>query len=188
MIYTNRNLHKIVKKMTFGELTGFTIGEYGRGRKELFIPYEGGSDVLEVGANPNFSISFTKRGKPRINNWKNGAFCILTSSGGYTRRGNGNIYSLSSAPLRIIETANGADGAAGRIGYWVACIAELPPRETWIRIKRGGGHPSDFIHWDGKNPLFLPNSEIEHYIDSNGIEIPFEFEDRKFNSEEWDVV
>jgi len=135
--------------------------------------------------NENLSIGRTRSGRCRIVRGNSGFFAVLSSEGGYTRRGNGSIRSLASNPATVLETANGADGDAGRIGQWSAKILEMPKGETIIRVRRSGGNPSDLIRFDGYAFQMIPNSEIELFFDQMDMEMPFSFEGRKFKQDEW---
>jgi len=170
--------------MSFGQLSGIAIGEHGRGRKEVFIPCPEGVEIIE-GMCENLSISTTQSGRCRIDRGNNGFFAILSSEGGYTRRGNGTIESLASNPVKILDRGNGADGDAGRIGDWDAVIAEMPAGGTIIRVRRSGGNPSDLIRFDGYSFQYIPNAEIEAFFDHLDVDLPFSFDGRKFKSEEW---
>jgi len=185
MIFTNFSIESYEKEMSFGKLWGFHIGEYGRGRKEVFIPTPGYIE-LKKGINSAFSIGQTKTGKCRINSGNSADFFILSSQGGYTRRGNGTIKKLKTNPFKELDYAYGADGAAGRIGSWYVVIGEFPITETWIRIKISGGNPSDLVHWDGSKVIYIKNDEINHYIDMNNLEIPFKLGNSRFDNSEWD--
>lgn len=185
MIYTNTRLVVQERVLSFGTLKGISIGEQGRGRKELFIPCPDGIEYID-GVAPNLSIGRTKSGKCRIDKGNTGFFAILSSEGGYTRRGCGRIWSLKSNPIKVLDTANGADGAAGRIGSWSAIIAEMPQVETFIRIRKSGGNPSDLVYFDGYNFVFISNEEIELFFDEKGLDMPFSLDgERNFNSVEW---
>lgn len=184
MIYTNKKLKIQTREMAFGPLSGVAIGERGRGRSEVFIPTP--EDIEEVsGMAENLAIGTTRSGRPRIIKGNTGFFAIISSAGGYTRRGDGDIWSLVHPPTKTLATGNGADGAAGRIGRWTAAVLEMPEDSTIIRIKKGGGNPSDLVIFDGYAFHEIPNDQIEMWYDHYNIEIPFRFEDRKFRFEEW---
>ncbi len=38
MLYANETLKITEREMKFGNVTGVAIGEYGRGRREVFLP------------------------------------------------------------------------------------------------------------------------------------------------------
>jgi len=186
MIYTNRVFRVEIREMAFGPLAGIALGERGRGRSEIFIPTPEGVEEISAGMTENLSIGRTRSGRCRIVRGNIGFSAVLSSEGGYTRRGNGSISSLAENPANTLETAMGADGAAGRIGFWSAKILEMPPAgETIIRVRRGGGNPSDLVRFDGYEFKFIPNSEIELFWDHLDNDMPFSFEGRKFKQDEW---
>jgi len=185
MIYANKRFVVEIREMTFGPLAGIALGERGRGRNEVFVPTPEGVEEIS-GMVENLSIGRTRSGRCRIVRGNHGFFAVLSSEGGYTRRGNGSISSLAENPAHTLDTAMGADGDAGRIGNWSAKILEMPPAgETIIRVRRSGGNPSDLIRFDGYAFQAIPNDQIELFFDQMDMDMPFTFEDRKFKSDEW---
>lgn len=85
MIYTNTKFPVIEKTLPWGVLNCLFMGEEGRGRKFYLLPSE---YPLEKGINLGLKIGLTKSGKPRVVKGEDEkTFLILSSEGGYTRRG-----------------------------------------------------------------------------------------------------
>jgi hypothetical protein len=137
MIWSNNERPLLSKAMDFGEINFISLGESGRGRKEIILP---SSIEVSKGLNPTLFIGLTKTNRPRINhnemNSKKEIHLLLDSSGGYTRRGNGTISYYGA--VEVIAVGNGADGDAGRIGQWTAAVLKITG-EAWIWIKYSGG-------------------------------------------------
>jgi len=111
---------------------------------------------------------------------------ILSSQGGYTRRGNGTIHTREHDAVEVIGTANGADGDAGRIGQW-RCVVALIQGDSSVcfRICRSGGNRSDILYYNGKGKFFfVKNDDIPLFLDAVGDVFSFG-ENRKFKKVEW---
>ena len=94
MLYSNRNLESEVRQFDWGTIFQVALGEHGRGRKLLTLTCPEDTEI-KSGINEEYSIGSTKSGKPRIVKKKdNELYMILSSEGGYTRRGDGTIKVL----------------------------------------------------------------------------------------------
>lgn len=195
MLYTNETLKIAEREMKFGNVTGVSIGEYGRGRREVFLPTPKGLEgEISHGLTEDLTIGTSKTGRPRINRANKGdneLYLILSTERNYTRRGNGYVRAPKNQKVEIIARGNGADGDAGRIGSWDALILKANEGDVY-RVTWGGygyGYDATFyVVLDGKVHV-ADQPEIEDLYDSLGIDIPFElrFEDDslKITSEEW---
>ena len=177
MLYSNKKMEATERNMDFGTIYQVGMGEVGRGRKFMALTCPKGT-VLKEGMNPDFTIGTTKSGKPRINKRDdNTLYMMLSSKGGYTRRGNGTIKVLASRKERfeIISLGNGADGDAGRIGYWDCILLKAPNTDAIVRVRTSGsgyGTPSDLyvIHKGEVYHCYI--SELEECCEALGIEVP----------------
>lgn len=104
---------------------------------------------------------------------------MLSAEGGYTRRGNGTIKVLSSQKdkFEVMARGNGADGDAGRIGYWDCLLLKAPDTDAIVRVRTSGagyGTPSDLyvIHESAVYHCHL--AELEECCEALGIEVPCE--------------
>jgi hypothetical protein len=192
MIYTNLELKVDEKEFTFGKLKGVTLGERGRGRFEVFLPVPPTFEKLEKGMNANLSIGLTQNKKFRINNGDNGKlYLILTSQAGYTRRGSGYIYEFKlnendEPKVKVLATANGADGDAGRIGSWEAQVMEVKPGAIVKVVWSGSGYgicPTYYFVDEEGDVVGVDEDNIQDFYDYRNVEMPEAFK-RKFNKEE----
>ena len=190
MLYSNINLKTTTKQMDFGSLDLIEAGEEGRGRKILSLPVPQGVSEVKKGMNSDLSIGFTKSLRPRIVKKNDSTiYLLLSSEGGYTRRGNGAISHLNSQEeVKILARGNGADGDAGKIGSWDVILLETPLTNVVIKVKIAGGNPSKlyFIH-EGN----VYETNLEHAgncCDKLDIEMPFSIIEDKFNLEEWKIL
>lgn len=193
MLYTNETLKITEREMKFGNVTGVVISEYGRGRREVFLPTPKGLESeISQGLTTSLTIGTSKTGRPRINKSDNSElYLILSTERNYTRRGNGYVRAPKDQKVEIIARGNGADGDAGRIGSWDALILKAHEGDVY-RVTWGGygyGYDATFyVVMDGK-VYMADQPEIEDLYDSLGVDAPFtlRFEDDslKITSDEW---
>lgn len=186
MLYSNIEVKAKSKEMPFGNLHFVALGEYGRGRREMRLACPAGT-VVTKGMNENLTIGITKSGNPRINvNKEDTIFLLLSSKGGYTRRGCGWIGSWvkNHAKYNLLSKGNGADGLAGRIGTWDVVLLHIlgTPQHDWIRVRTSGaGTDPELLYLNGKDIIsFKSISDAEMFIDQAGLDSPdFKAEDIK---------
>lgn len=178
MLYSNRKLKAEERVMTFGTIYQVAMGESGRGRKMMALTCPKDT-IIERGLNKNLTIGKTKTGRPRINKLEDKElYLLLSSEGGYTRRGNGTIRVLKDKidQFEIMARGNGADGDAGRVGYWDCMLLKVNGMvDNIIRVRSSGegyGTPSDLyiIHKNEVYHCYL--EDLEDCCDTLGIEIP----------------
>jgi len=128
--------------MQWGTMPSFSIGEKGRGRRGILLPTNVNKDSIDKGMNADLTIGLTKSGRPRVNKGTdNELYMILSSEGGYTRRGDGIIYMPTTVKnqIYVLAVGNGADGDAGRIGTWRCCVMKVPnDKDFLIRVRIAG--------------------------------------------------
>ncbi len=190
MLYTNKSLRVVSKKMKFGDVTGVAIGESGRGRREVFLPtpkFVQANDVIKE-FRSDLTIGTSKSGRPRINARKDDdIYLILSSERDYTRRGNGFIEAPKDQELELIARGNGADGDAGRVGHWDAVILKAHEGDVFRVIWGGYGYgfePTFYVVASGK-VYAADQPEIEDLYESLGLEIPFSL---SYNQDEGRLV
>lgn len=191
-LFSNEALTPISVEFEWGNLITVQLGEKGRGRKLLSLPFPGEDGLVKKGQNKVLTIGQTKSGKPRIlRAGSTGAqFLLLSTEGGYTRRGNGWVGASvnNTSTFELLAAGNGADGDAGRIGQWDVVLLKITgtPRPTgdWIRVRRsGGGYGTDpeFVYFDGRMIYYLNTlTELENFCESRDIPTP---EDPENNEE-----
>lgn len=194
MIYTNVKLWAEEKEMDWGSLHHVTLGEEGRGRSLISLPCPKDIDAIEAGMHNDLSIGTTKSGRPRINKWMDDKlFMILSAEGGYTRRGCGTVQVLKKDfdRVNVLTRGNGADGDAGRIGYWDCMVVEAPLTDMIIRVRTSGagyGTPSDFYFILDGAVYHCTTPEVFDLCDSLGIEMPFTIDRGKLLGSEWEIL
>lgn len=164
MLYINRDFRVVKKEFDWGSLKGISLGESGRGRKEVFIPvpnYFEEGNIISSGLIKELSIGFSKANKPKIiNSIDNEIYLILSSVWGYTRSNNGVIYKIFNEKKNCIETplakGNTADGDAGRIGWSDEILIKAEAGEIY-EVVWGGGYRYD------KDPTY-------YFVNNNGID------------------
>ena len=195
MIYTNIELKVVARQMSFGEVAGVAIGEFGRGRREVFLPTPAGVESFK-GLCLDLTIGTSKTGRPRINKAKdNELYLILSSGRSYTRRGDGIIRTLKDAQVELVAKANGADGAAGRIGTWDAVIVKAHDGDVFRVTWGGNGYgyePTYYVVSQGK-VFEAEQHEVEDLYEKLGLEMPFtlrydEDGDLIIDSSDWRIV
>lgn len=170
MIYSNINLEVKVRQMKFGDLRCLTLGERGRGRKEIILPsiYD-----IKCGLNKGLTIGETKSGRPRVNrvdsDKDNTLFIILDTYGGYPRRHHGSINCKIEQGIEIIAEGNGAEGDAGGIGWWGVFVLEAPVDNNlkFIKIDYSGDEKAtNYIAIIGQDVRLIPENYLYSFFDS----------------------
>lgn len=178
MLYSNTELKAKGKEMEWGTLRYMAVGEEGRGRRLISLPCPPDIEIVEPGLQADLTITKTKSGRPRISHGNdNELYMVLSAQGGYTRRGNGTIQVPAGQEnlFEIIARGNGADGDAGRIGYWDCMVIKAPVTDAVIRVRTSGagyGTPSDIYIIHESAVYHCTLSEIEECCESIGIDIP----------------
>lgn len=191
MLYSNRNLESEVRQFDWGTIFQVALGEHGRGRKLLTLTCPEDTEI-KSGINEEYSIGSTKSGKPRIVKKKdNELYMILSSEGGYTRRGDGTIKVLvkDSKNIEVLARGNGADGLAGRIGTWDCVLIHLEGNlETVVQVRTSGagyGTPADLYVVKENKVYHCTIETIEDCCEAIDMELPFKVLDDSFDKEEW---
>lgn len=178
MLYSNVNLSKSERTMDWGTLHQFEIGESGRGRHLMCIPCPPDMESIDSGIHKDLSISFTRSGRPRIvRKSDDKLYAILSSKGGYTRRGDGRVWIPNSdiEKFKVLARGNGADGAAGRIGSWDCVLLECPLTNAVIRVRTSGGGygtPAQFYFLCDGTVYHCDNDTISDFCDVHGLSLP----------------
>lgn len=183
MLYCNDGFKIVEKQLNFGTLKCVELGEEGRGRKQILLPVPNSfitGNYVTKGFHKNYSIGLTKSGKPRVNKLYDDdyIYLLLTSKGGYTRRGNGGISTMMYDGTEEIITAWGADGLAGGIGDYPVSLIKVPNdgKTRIVRCKPSGGGYRDNEHQEKyyickKNTVDeVWNGELQDYIDMKNAE------------------
>ena len=180
MLITNKDeLLPRELQLSFGKIVAIVDGQEGRGRRRLVIPIDPavaeGAKKEDGGYIPldgkKLSIGTTTTGRPKVIRGNVGKFALLSSHGGYTRRGNG-YNKLISGEATTLASGNGADGDAGRIGTWGVDLFRLDSPEGIIVCNVSGGCDPEFLIWDRDNAIVIPEKEILDFYESKGADVP----------------
>lgn len=190
-IYSNRNLNCEERTFDFGTIYQIKMGEEGRGRRLMALTVPKGIDIA-AGENPGLSMAFTKSGKPRIirNDKDTDLYMLISTDGGYTRRGNGYACQLGSegGVFETLATGNGADGDAGRIGSWRCYFVKAPKNGILLVHPSGGCDPYYLLVKDNK-VIRIDCENVCEAFDQLDMEIPFTYDREhpaRFVGQEWD--
>ncbi|MBO4813306.1 hypothetical protein J5491_04135 [Candidatus Saccharibacteria bacterium] len=199
MLYTNKGLKVISREMKFGAVKGVAIGEYGRGRHEIFLPtpksFKEEEEIKEF--SPNLTIGKSQSGRPRIHAEKSDdLYLILSSERRYTRRGDGYIKAPKNQEIEMITRGNGADGAAGRIGSWDVVVVKATDGDVFRVTWGGSGYGIDatFYVVSGGKVYVADQPDVEDLYENLGVEAPFtlKYDEQEgrlvIDPEEWRVI
>lgn len=162
------NLSIEKRKMSFGELSIIALGERGRGRYESIIPIQGNIEKTDF-----VQISQTKTGKPKIvkstdTRDTSGWLARISTCGTYTKNTYGwvSVHKSCIGNVKTIATGNGAEGLAGRTGYWADYLLEIKDG-TLLKVKRHGGYkmPAYFLYFSDKTVIKINIEEIEIFLE-----------------------
>ena len=195
MLFMNKTVEVESREFKFGTVAGVALGEHGRGRQQVFLPTPKGLEGAIGGLRSDLTIGLTKAGRPRINHGKDkDMYLSLSSERGYTRRGNGVVKVPVDQAVELIARGNGADGDAGRIGYWDVILVKAKEGDVF-RVTWGGsgyGYEPTFYVVHNDQVLEADQQEVEDLYESLGLEMPFSltFEERRMvvDLEEWKTI
>ncbi len=195
MLFMNKTVEVESREFKFGTVAGVALGEHGRGRQQVFLPTPKGLEGAIGGLRSDLTIGLTKAGRPRINHGKDkDMYLALSSERGYTRRGNGVVKVPVDQAVELIARGNGADGDAGRIGYWDVVLVKAKEGDVF-RVTWGGsgyGYEPTFYVVHNDQVLEADQQEVEDLYESLGLEMPFSltFEERRMvvDLEEWKTI
>ena len=195
MLFLNKSTEVSAREFKFGVVNGIALGEHGRGRQQIFLPTPKDLEGSIGGLRSDLTIGLSKAGKPRINREKDkDIYLALSSERGYTRRGNGVVKVPASQTVELIARGNGADGDAGRIGYWDVVLVKAKEGDVF-RVTWGGsgyGYEPTFYVVHNDQVLEADQQEVEDLYESLGLEMPFSltFEERRMvvDLEEWKTI
>lgn len=195
MLFMNKTVEVESREFKFGTVAGVALGEHGRGRQQVFLPTPKGLEGAIGGLRSDLTIGLTKAGRPRINHGKDkDMYLALSSERSYTRRGNGVVKVPVDQAVELIARGNGADGDAGRIGYWDVVLVKAKEGDVF-RVTWGGsgyGYEPTFYVVHNDQVLEADQQEVEDLYESLGLEMPFSltFEERRMvvDLEEWKTI
>jgi len=158
------------RQMSFGELTVIALGERGRGRYENLIPFEDG-----ITENDFVIPALTKTGKIKIvkGGDEKGWIARISCQGRYTRGTTGQAYvhKKDNEKVTVLASGHGAEGDAGRIGWWADYLLQVE-ENTLIRVKRHGGSktPAYYLYFGEKDVFKISEEEIEIFLEDKEYE------------------
>ena len=195
MLFMNKTVEVESREFKFGTVAGVALGEHGRGRQQGVLPTPKGLEGAIGGLRSDLTIGLTKAGRPRINHGKDkDMYLALSSERGYTRRGNGVVKVPVGQAVELIARGNGADGDAGRIGYWDVVLVKAKEGDVFRVTWGGSGYgyePTFYVVHNGQ-VFEADQQEVEDLYESIGLEMPFNltFEERRMvvDLEEWKTI
>ena len=195
MLFMNKTVEVESREFKFGTVAGVALGEHGRGRQQVFLPTPKGLEGAIGGLRSDLTIGLTKAGRPRINHGKDkDMYLALSSERGYTRRGNGVVKIPVGQAVELIARGNGADGDAGRIGYWDVVLVKAKEGDVFRVTWGGSGYgyePTFYVVHNGQ-VFEADQQEVEDLYESIGLEMPFNltFEERRMvvDLHEWKTI
>lgn len=195
MLFLNKAVGVEAREFKFGTVNGIALGEHGRGRQQIFLPTPKELEGAVGGLRSDLTIGLTKAGKPRINRGKDKAmYLVLSTERGYTRRGNGIVKTPVGHTVELIARGNGADGDAGRIGYWDVILVKANEGDVFRVTWGGSGYgyePTFYVVHNGQ-VFEADQQEVEDLYESLGLDMPFSlsFEDSRMvvDLEEWKTI
>jgi len=132
------NISPVCKQFSWGEMQCLLLGEEGRGRKRVIIPFHASYDEDAT----DYEIGVTKKGNPKIirtNKSTEGWIARISTYYTYTRNTRG-YYEIIQGNIKEVATGYGAFGIAGRIGSWDdALVVVKPPFPAIVKVYPSGG-------------------------------------------------
>jgi hypothetical protein len=170
------NLKGNIREFPFGKLNVLTLGERGRGRYEAIVPFQSGLSETD------FVIPVpTKSGKIKIIKGGDGKDWIarISCEGVYTRHTQGYAYvhPQDKAKVKILAQGNGAEGAAGGVGYWEDYLLQIEDK-TLLKVKKHGGYktPAYYLFFNENKVLEMNEEELFIWAENYDYDKLDEFE------------
>jgi len=126
------------KQFSWGEMQCLSLGEEGRGRKRVIIPFHASYDEdasdYEIGTTRKGAPKIIRTGKP-TEGWIARINCYYT----YTRGTRGR-YEVVNGNIKEIALGYGAFGDAGRLGSWDDALVVVKPEfPAILKVYPSGG-------------------------------------------------
>lgn len=162
------------RQFPWGNMDVVALGEEGRGRKLVLIPFHA---RYEPQAN-DYNISITRSGKPKIirtGKPSKGWLAHINTEGVYTRNTTGYAMVLRNhvKNVEIVAVGYGAYGIAGRIGGWADYLIKVMPN-TLIRVKKSGGYktPAFYLYFSENEVYKFKEEDVSIFEEEFKITIP----------------
>jgi len=147
------NIRPVCKEFSWGEMLCLALGEEGRGRKRVIIPFHASYDEDAT----DYEIGQTRKGAPKIirtGKSSEGWIARIDTYSTYTRNTRGE-YEIISGNIEEIAIGYGAFGIAGRIGSWTdALVVIKPPFPAIVKVYPSGGRhkvlPYYIVFWESR--------------------------------------
>lgn len=171
------NIKPISKKFEWGEMMVVELGEDGRARKKVYVPYHAREDAQFL------KIGTTRSGRPKIvedteagNAW----LAYISAEGAYTRNTYGSVYCLKddAEKIKVIAYGHGAYGDAGRIGDWYDFLVVVPDN-TWLYVRPSGGaekRPRYWLFFGAERVYEVRKEEMDAFLEMHEAQDPREQE------------
>jgi hypothetical protein len=178
MLFSNKSLKINEKEYDWGKYSYVSLGEEGRGRREARVQVNGALNEIVRGDVCKYAngIGKTQKGMPKITREDGKFYAVLSSNGGYTRRGNGYVTLVTPELVTVLSEGEGADGDAGRIGSWTEQLLELREGAAVI-VTFGGGYRSTLYVLRNGNLDAIEADDVYAYLDTTGIDLPIKVVD-----------
>lgn len=167
-------IRPVKRTFSWGEMQVVELGEEGRGRELVIIPFFG-----DIEKDKHYEIAPTRSGRSKIiksDKETPGWIAKLSASGCYTRGTQGSVYVMNEdiPKIEVLEMGWGAYGDAGRLGSWdefLVVVKDFPAR---FKIKPAGGSSKIRPYWvvfTEDKVYVVEENEVEIFSDQMGIEL-----------------
>jgi hypothetical protein len=154
------NLKSIIHQASFGSVSALSLGESGRGRKNVLILCP--PSIID---GQKVRVATPKVGKIKIetsddNEDSTKWVARISTQGPYIRGAFGCVCVEASSKVKVLAEGAGAFGAAGRTGSWRDYLLEIP-NGCWVKVcpTRGSIY---FLHFEAKVVRLKPE-EVSIY-------------------------
>ena len=158
------NINPVEKEFSWGKMHVIELGEKGRGRQYVIVPYHAPEDAEYL------DLAHTKNFHPKLirsDSSGTGWIAYVKPDTWYIRGGYATVE--APEPVRVIARGQGAYGDAGRLAHWHDFLLYVPDN-TLIKLKNMRTVPQ-YLYFSPDKVYRIEKEELELFIDVHDLAV-----------------